>query len=549
MRLSRASYEEMRRSFAWDIPQTFNIADAICGRHAAATPEAVALVFEQADGRVTNWSFARVEESANRFANALAALGVREGVVVGIGLPQSPETLIAHVAVQKLGAIALPLFALFGPDAIAYRLADSQAHVLITSAPALEQARVEIDRIATLAHRVVVAGDARHRGEENEHDFWDLIGRASSAPRTTNSAAEDPALLIYTSGTTGNPKGVLHAARVLLGHLPGVVLPQDFFPEAGDRFWTPADWAWAGGLLDVLMPSLYFGVTVVGSARAKFDPEWAFALMARHGVRNVFMPPTALRLMRQVADPRRFGCSLRSIGTGGERLGEDMIAWGQDTFGLAMNEFYGQTEVNLVVGNSSRLYPVRPGSMGRAIPGHTVAVVGPDGQELPAGEPGIVAVRRPDPVMFLEYWRNSAATAEKFKGDWCLLGDIAIKDDDGYFWYKGRDDDIISSAAYRIGPGEVEECLMKHPAVALAGVIGSPDKIRGEVVTAFIVVREGVAAGPELAADIQSFVRRRLAAHEYPRIIRFISEMPMTVTGKIRRVDLRKMDVQGGNEP
>ncbi|KAB2848432.1 MAG: AMP-binding protein [Hyphomicrobiaceae bacterium] len=545
MKLDGATYDEVTSRFAWDIPAKFNIARAISGRHAAATPEATALTFEAADGELSHWSFRRVEECASRLANGLSALGVGKGVIVGIGLPQSPETLISHIAVQKLGAIALPLFALFGPDAVAYRLADSGAPVLITGAEALERARAEIDAIATLRHRLIVrsAGGKLALGRD-EHEFWSFLERGAGELETAQSLAEDPALLIYTSGTTGNPKGVLHAGRVLLGHLPGVALPQDLFPQPGDRFWTPADWAWAGGLLDVLMPSLYHGVTVVGSARAKFDPEWAFELMARHGVRNVFMPPTALRLMRQVQEPRHFGCRLRSIGTGGERLGEDMIAWGRDTFGLTMNEFFGQTEVNLVVGNSATLFPVRPGSMGRAIPGHRVEIVDNDGHVLPAGKTGIVAVRRPDPVMFLEYWRKPEATAEKFRGDWCLLGDVASKDEDGYFWYQGRDDDIISSAAYRIGPGEVEECLMKHPAVALAGVIGSPDPIRGEVVAAFIVPRQGVTPSRELAADIQTFVKQRLAAHEYPRKIRFIKEMPMTVTGKVRRVDLRKMDAE-----
>jgi acetyl-CoA synthetase len=466
-------------------------------------------------------------------------------VIVAIGLPQSPETLISHIAVQKLGAIALPLFALFGPDAVAYRLADSGAEVLITGAEALERSRAEIDGIDTLRHRILVsAGGKTPPLGRNDHAFWNLLERGATRFEAADTLAEDPALLIYTSGTTGNPKGVLHAGRVLLGHLPGVALPQDLFPQAGDRFWTPADWAWAGGLLDVLMPSLYHGVTVVGSARAKFDPEWAFDLMARHGVRNVFMPPTALRLMRQVNEPHRFGCRLRSIGTGGERLGEDMIAWGRETFGLTMNEFFGQTEVNLVVGNSATLFPVRPGSMGRAIPGHAVEIVDEAGRVLAPGQAGIVAVRRPDPVMFLEYWRKPEATADKFRGDWCLLGDVATKDADGYFWYQGRDDDIISSAAYRIGPGEIEECLMKHPAVALAGVIGSPDPIRGEVVAAFIVPRHGVQPSQSLAADIQTFVKERLAAHEYPRKVRFIKEMPMTVTGKVRRVDLRKMDAE-----
>jgi acetyl-CoA synthetase len=327
-------------------------------------------------------------------------------------------------------------------------------------------------------------------------------------------------------------------------------VPHDFFPQPGDRFWTPADWAWAGGLLDVLLPSLYHGVAVVGSVRPKFDPEWAFAFMARHGIRNVFAPPTALRLMRQVPNPRtRHAYALRSLGTGGEKLGEDMMAWGRDTFGLDLSEFYGQTEVNLVVGNAPKLFPVRPGSMGRAVPGHTVEVVDDSGNVLPPGKPGVVAVRRPDPVMFLEYWRKPEATAEKFRGDWCLLGDVAVKDEDGYFWFQGRDDDIISSAGYRIGPGEVEECLLKHPAVAFAGVIGSPDPIRGEVVSAFIVPSPGHAPSNELAAEIQAFVRERLAAHEYPRKLRFLEQLPMTITGKIRRVELRKLDSEPGAVP
>jgi acetyl-CoA synthetase len=353
-------------------------------------------------------------------------------------------------------------------------------------------------------------------------------------------------VLIHTSGTTGSPKGALHAQRVLIGHLPGVMVPHDFFPQPGDRFWTPADWAWAGGLLDVLFPSLFHGVSVVGSVRAKFDPEWAFDFMARHGVRNTFMPPTALRLMRQVTNPRaRFAYAVRSIGTGGEKLGEDMLAWGRDTFGLELSEFYGQTEVNLVVGNSPGLFPVRAGAMGRAVPGHAVEVVDDKGTVLPAGKPGIVAVRRPDPVMFLQYWKQPRTL--KFRGR--LLGDVAVKDEDGYFWFQGRDDDIISSAGYRIGPGEVEECLAKHPAVALAGVIGSPDPIRGEVVAAFIVPAAGYEPSPALSAEIQMFVKERLAAHEYPRKVRFLSTMPMTVTGKIRRKDLRELDRQQDGEP
>jgi acetyl-CoA synthetase len=539
MHLAGTTYEEAYSTFRWEVPARFNIARAICDDNAARAPDAPALLYEQADGHLRTWSFADIQAAANRFANVLGAFGVAPGTIVGIHLPQCPESLIAHVAIQKRGAIALPMFNLFGPDAIAYRLSDSGARVLISTPEALERNAEALRGIDTLQHVVSVGG----AGPGAAQNFWHLVERADTQAETADTGPDDPALLIYTSGTTGNPKGALHAGRVLLGHLPGVIMPHDFFPQPGDRFWTPADWAWAGGLLDVLWPSLYHGVPVVGSVRAKFDPEWAFAFMARHGIRNVFMPPTALRLMRQVPDPRsRHAYELRSLGTGGEKLGEDMMAWGRETFDLDLAEFYGQSEVNLVISNSPRLFPVRAGSMGRAVPGHVVEVVDDTGIVLPTGTPGIVAVRRPDPVMFLEYWKRPEATAEKFRGDWCLLGDVATKDEDGYFWFQGRDDDIISSSGYRIGPGEVEECLTRHPAVAFAGVIGSPDPVRGEVVAAFIVPARGVTPTPELAAAIAQFVKEHLAAHEYPRKIRFLEEMPMTITGKIRRVDLRKLD-------
>jgi acetyl-CoA synthetase len=539
MHLAGKTYEEVYRTFRWELPERFNIARAICDVHAARTPDAPALLYEQTDGSLRAWSFAEVAAGAGRCANVLSHLGVGRGTIVGIHLPQCPESLITHVAVQKLGGIALPMFALFGPDAIGYRLADSGARVLVTTPEAIERTADALRDIDTLAHVLTVSGEPAG----GAHDFWSLLQRAAPGAPTADTSANDPALLIYTSGTTGNPKGALHAQRVLLGHLPGVMLPHDFFPQPGDRFWTPADWAWVGGLLDVLFPSLYHGVPVVGSVRAKFDPDWAFAFMARHGIRNIFVPPTALRLMRQVAAPReRHDYRLRSVGTGGEKLGEDMMAWGRETFGLDLCEFFGQTEVNLLVGNCPSLFPVKAGSMGRAIPGHVVEVVDEAGNVQPAGTPGIVAVRRPDPVMFLEYWKKPEATAEKFRGDWCLLGDVAVKDEDGHFWFQGRDDDIISSAGYRIGPGEVEECLAKHPAVALAGVIGTPDVVRGEVVTAFIVPAHGFEPTPALATEIQMFVKERLAAHEYPRKVRFIDAMPMTVTGKIRRMDLRRLD-------
>jgi acetyl-CoA synthetase len=322
--------------------------------------------------------------------------------------------------------------------------------------------------------------------------------------------------------------------------MPGIELPHDFFPQPGDRFWTPADWAWAGGLLDCLLPSLCCGVPVVARRFDKFDPEEAFAVMARHGVRNTFIPPTALRMLRAVPKPRgRHDIKLRSVGSGGEALGAETGEWGRSALGVTINEFYGQTECNLVIGSCASIGLARPGAMGKAIPGHTVAVIDAEGLPCKPGEIGQIAVQRPDPVMFLEYWGRPEATREKFIGDWMTTGDQGTIDGDGYFSFVGRDDDVITSASYRIGPGEIEDCLIKHPAVALAAVIGKPDPVRTEIVKAFIVLKAGFEGSDALAAEVRDFVRTRLSAHEYPREVSFIREMPMTTTGKIIRRLLR----------
>jgi acetyl-CoA synthetase len=376
-------------------------------------------------------------------------------------------------------------------------------------------------------------------------DYWKVVEKGSSGFQPVRSKADDPALIIYTSGTTGPPKGALHPQRVLLGHLPGVEFPHNFFPKEDDFFWTPADWAWIGGLIDVLFPSWYHGIPVLAHRAKKFDPEEAFHIIAKYGIRNAFMPPTALKLMRQVKDPKqRHNFSMRSIGSGGETLGEELLEWGKKVMGLTINEFYGQTECNLIVGCCAEIMEIRPGSMGRAIPGHIVEVVDEQGNLTPPGTVGEIAVKRPDPVMFLEYWQNSDATHKKFIGDWMLTGDLAKKDADGYFWFNGRKDDVITSAGYRIGPAEIEDCLMKHPAVAMVAVVGSPDEVRTEIVKAFVVLKTGTNAESELKQDIQKYVKVRLAAHEYPREIEFVNELPMTATGKIMRRELKKLEVE-----
>jgi acetyl-CoA synthetase len=348
-------------------------------------------------------------------------------------------------------------------------------------------------------------------------------------------------MMIYTSGTTGQPKGALHAHRVLLGHMPGAELPHYPFPQPGDSYWTPADWAWAGGLLDTLLPSLHHGVPVVARKFDRFDPEDAYALMQKTGLRNAFIPPTALRMMRATPNPRgRYDFKLRSMASGGESLGVEALEWGREAFGLTINEFYGQTECNLVIGACDQLGALRVGAMGKAVPGHHVAVIDRDGQVVKPGEVGQIAVKRPDPVMFLEYWGRPEATRDKFIGDWMTTGDQGVIDEDGYFTFVGRDDDVITSSGFRIGPGEIEDCLIGHPAVALAAAVGKPDPLRTEIVKAFIVLKKGYVPSDRLATDIQSYVKTRLSGHEYPREVAFINDMPMTTTGKVIRRLLRE---------
>jgi acetyl-CoA synthetase len=531
------SYEALYRDFRWPRPAQFNIGVEVCDRFAARDPGRLAIVAVQPDGRAHEFSYGWLRETSNRLANALRAQGIGAGDRVAMLLPQAPEVAAIHVAAYKLAAIALPLATLFGVDALTYRLQNSGARALVTNEQGLDKIAAVREQLPGL--EVVLSTDGPGA---DALGFEQTLARASSDFTAVATAAEAPALMVYTSGTTGQPKGALHAHRVLIGHMPGIELPHDFFPRPGDRFWTPADWAWAGGLLDCLLPSLYCGVPVVARRFEKFDPEEAFALMARHGVRNAFIPPTALRMLRSAPSPRgRHAIALRTVGSGGEALGAETCEWGKAALGVAINEFYGQTECNLVVGSCAAIGVARPGAIGKAIPGHTVAVIDAQGRPVGPGQLGQIAVLRPDPVMFLEYWGRADATREKFIGDWMTTGDQGIMDDDGYVTFVGRDDDVITSSSYRIGPGEIEDCLIKHPAVSLAAVIGKPDPMRTEIVKAFIVLKAGHSPSQALASEIQAFVRTRLSAHEYPREIAFIDEMPMTTTGKVIRRLLRAM--------
>ncbi len=533
-----ATYEAVCRALRWQIPEHYNMGVDVCDKHAEARPDATALIVADDDGDATAYSFLALRHLSNKLANLLVAKGVARGDRVGILLSQSVEAAIAHVAAWKAGFVSIPLFSLFGEDALEFRLSDSGARALITDLANLPKIEAIRERLPELALLVVCNAG---RDGSGFIDFWRALDDASDTFTPVPTRAADPALIVYTSGTTGDPKGALHAHRTLLGHLPGVEFPHEFFPQPGDRMWTPADWAWIGGLMNVLMASWHHGVPVVAYRAGKYDPEDALRLMAAHGIRNIFMPPTALKLMRQVERPReRYGFGLRTVACAGEPMGEELLEWGRDALGVTFNEFYGQTECNLVTANCACLMDVKPGSMGRPVPGHAVDIIDAEGNVAPPEVVGSIAVRRPDPVMFLEYWGNPQATEEKFLGDWLVTGDQGCRDADGYLWFVGRDDDVITSAGYRIGPGEIEDCLSKHPAVSMAAVVGVPDRLRTESVKAFILLKPGHVGDTALEEDIRQFVKTRLSPHEYPRRIEFRDSLPMTVTGKIRRRDLRE---------
>lgn len=515
-----SDYDEARQRFRWNIPRHFNMGVACSDPH---DPEAVALISVTDEGTVSTTTFGRLAAMSDATAAGLGELGVEAGDRVGVVAPQSLETGLTHLALWKLGAVSLPLASLFGPDALAYRLEDAGAAAVVVSADSR-------DKVAEAAPSARLIATRDGPGSIAELSMGST-GRISPA----RTAAEEPAYLIYTSGTTGPPKGALHAHRSLFGHLPGFELYYEYAPCPGDVIWTPADWAWIGGLMDVLVPAWYHGMTVLTVA-ADFDPHAAIATMRQHRVTLAFLPPTALKMLR-AAGVSGDGLALRAVFTGGEPLGEEIHRWASDVLGCAINEGYGQTECNLVVGNCASTWPVRPGSMGLALPGHDVAVLDPNGERL-IGEIGEICVRAPDPVMMLRYWNRPEATEAKYRNGWLATGDLGIEDTDGYLWFHTRADDVIMSRGYRIGPGEIEDSLIGHPDVALCGVRGVEDEIRGQVPVAWVVLRDGVEPGAAEVEELRQHVRSRLAAHEVPARIHFLDDLPRTTTGKLKRRDL-----------
>jgi acetyl-CoA synthetase len=575
-------YAALHAGFRWQVDTYFNIADVCCRRWANDIPATdghspairrTAIRAHQPNADSIFYSYAELQQAADALSHALRALGVRRGDRVAIVMPQRFETAVAYMAVLQMGAVAMPLSILFGPEALEYRLQDSETVLAIGDDSSM--ANLQMIRQQCPALRTVMAvGNAKGQADV---DYDSALAAQQSAFTAVRTKAAEAAILIYTSGTTGPPKGALLSHSALLGNLPGFVCSQNWFGFDGQSnasshavFWSPADWAWTGGLMDALLPTLYFGRPIV-AYNGRFSPELAFSLMQAQGVTHTFLFPTALKAMMK-AYPRpseHFRLELEAIMSAGEAVGDAVFAYARDEMGVGINEMFGQTEINYVVGNCQQRWPAKPGSMGKAYPGHQVQVIDDAGLVCAVGVPGDVAVNRfdvhgvPNPIFFMGYWKNPAATVAKFTGDWCRTGDMASQDADGYLWYQGRADDVFKSAGYRIGPGEIENCLVKHPAVANAAVVPKPDLERGAVVKAYVVLspefsqqrvnaQRRLASGKsgknsasmdaferDLKAALQAHVKGLLAPYEYPKEIEFIDALPMTTTGKVQRRVLR----------
>lgn len=537
------TYDAAVNNFTWDIPDTYNIGADVITKHANDRGR-VALFTESAEGDTNQFTFWQLERRSNELATALRHRGVERGDRIAIVASQRVETALAHIAAYKLGAVAVPLSVLYGSDALRFRLDDSGTKIVFADPDVYEEVRDAIETVDSVEYVIGMGKEPETSNQAISERFTDL--RGSRQFESVKTKSDDPAVLIYTSGTTGRPKGVLQTHQYLLGHLPCVQMALEFpWHEVDPVLYTPADWAWVGGLYDVLLPAWHYGLPVVGYKSTGFDSQTTFELIDRYGVTYPLLTPTMLKMMAQEETSTYDLNHTVAIGTGGEPVPTELHEWVSKTFDAPLNELYGQTEANLLVSNCSQWFDSKPGSMGMPVPGHTVDIIGDEGESLVSDEVGSIAVQSPDPVMFEEYWNAPELTADSFlgeEGEWMDTDDIGYKDEDGRFWFKARDDNVIITSGYRVGPPEVEDVLIEHNAVANAAVIGVDDEVRGQIVKAFIVTKTGVNPEDSLASEIKQYVRDNLAKYQYPRSIEFIDELPKTTTGKIQRYKLREMN-------
>jgi acetyl-CoA synthetase len=553
------AFPSHQQQWRWSIPRRFNVAQTCVTRWGddKSTSSRIALIIRAIDRKSSFVTYSDLRDGSAKLSGILRSRCFVAGDRIAVCMPQRAETAISLLAILKTGGVAVPLTILFGSDALEYRLKNAECKAVICDGSSIANILAVRANVPTLRDIVVCDAESIADLPDDVLSFDELMAKATPDFDCADTLADDPAFIIYTSGTTGPPKGALIPHRVMLGNMSGFLYSHNLRPDPSKPledvepfvFWSPADWAWTGGLWDALLPTLFLGQTIV-AAPGRFDPIRAFELMEEHSVTSTFLFPTAFKMMmKAVPNPReKYDLQLRSIMSAGESVGETVFNWTRDALGVTTNEMFGQTELNYIVGNSHTLWPAKPGSMGRGYPGHRVAIIDDAGKPLPAGETGDVAVNRfdihgdPDPVFFLGYLNNDAATTAKYSGDWCRTGDMARIDEDGYLWYEGRSDDVIKSAGYRIGPAEVESCLIQHPAVGMAAVIGKTDAERGAIVKAFIVLAANFIPSKALEEELAQHVRGKLAPYEYPKEFEFVNELPMTTTGKIQRKVLRERE-------
>ena len=514
------TYEEMCAAHRWEVPSRYNIAADVCDKHPR---DKLAMIWESFDGSSRELTWGELQDLANQAAHTLSSHGIRRGDRVAVVLPPTPEAAAIFFGVWKLGAILLAMSVLYGDEGVEHRLSDSGAALLVTDAANAPR----FDRPWAPARLVLDAG---------------TLAGASTDPVAVDTSADDPAQLYYTSGTTGLAKGIVHAHRYILAHEEFVYCHE---VEDGERFHGMGEWAWAAGIAPLLGPWRLGAVQCVYRRESGFDPGRQLDFLSRHRVTNVFTTPTAMRAMMAVEDAgTRYPQQFRRVCSAGEPLNPEAIRWFREQYGVTVLDYYGLTESYPLVAN----YPVlevREGSMGKPMPGWDVQILDEDERPVNRGERGEICLRaRSNPHYPLGYWHNETASAETFDGEWFHTKDAAIQDDDGYVWYVGRADDVIIAAGYRIGPFEVESACLEHPAVREAAVVASPDELRGNVVKAFVVLADGVEGSEALADEIKHFVRERLSAYAYPRRVEFVPDLPKTLTGKIRRIELRELELE-----
>lgn len=540
-------HQVLYSSYQWLVPDQFNIAQVCLQRWAANVAEGrrIAILHEYASGERAEWSYRRLADVSNRLANGLIKMGVQKGDRVALIMAQRPEAVAAALAVLGVGAVLVPLSPQLGTDGLALRLRDAEARCIIADSTAAPELAIIMEQCPGVQQLVGL-------GFENDYTLsWrSLQARESAIFRTVTTRADDAALLLYTAGTTGMPKGVLHAHRVLIGVLPAFVAAQNWYPQSADLFWSPIDWTTAPGLLHGLLTVLYFGRALISTELPTRGGD-AISLLNRLPVTHTLLLPSDLAHMHEAAvgGISTNNVSLRALCTTGETLSPTIREWAAGYLGAPANEIYGLTEAPGILGHSHERWPLRAGSLGRPIPGHRIALLNAQGQPCRTGSAGQLALHRfdangyPDPCLFLSYWANEALTQARYQNDWFLTGDMASVDEDGYFWFLGRVDDVFRAGGHRVSPLEIEDCLKQHPGVVNVAIIPKPQGSRGHAIKAFVVAAPGFDH-TELNTALQNHVCDRLASWQMPQEIEFVDRLPTTADGQIRRHVLRAREQQ-----